>query len=226
MIGVVVVEDDFRVAQVHAEFTERAAGFSVLGTAQTAEQARHVIDEKNPDLVLLDNYLPDRPGIALLAELDVDAIMLTAAVDPATVRAAFAWGALNYLVKPFTAEQLVERLSAYAKYHARLPVTGGNLEQDEIDRAMRLLHDGDRPAAPRGQSALTVRLVLDALRRARGPRSAAEVSEEVGISRATAQRYLAGLAQDGRANMSLRYGASGRPEHQYDATASARSSNA
>ena len=218
MIGVVVVEDDFRVAQVHAEFTERVSGFRVLGTANTAAQARELVDTRNPDLVLLDNYLPDRPGVALLADLDVDAIMLTAAADPATVRAALAAGALNYLVKPFTAEQLADRLTAYARYHARLPVTGGPVDQDEIDRAMRLLHDGDRPPAPKGQSSLTSQLVLDALRRGDGARSAAEIAEELGIARATAQRYLAALAHDGRARMTLRYGASGRPEHQYETT--------
>ncbi|KAA5827119.1 response regulator [Saccharopolyspora hirsuta] len=217
MIRVLVVEDDFRVARVHAEFTERVAGFQVVGTAHSAAEARDLIVSSNPDLVLLDNYLPDCSGIALLADLDVDAIMLTAAADAASVRAALSAGALNYLVKPFTAEQLADRLSAYARYHARLSPTGGQVGQDEIDRAIRLLHEGDRPGAPKGQSAVTSRLVQDALRAADGPRSAAEIAAELGIARATAQRYLAGLAQDGKARMTLRYGASGRPEHQYEA---------
>ncbi|NEA22433.1 HTH domain-containing protein, partial [Actinomadura bangladeshensis] len=45
--------------------------------------------------------------------------------------------------------------------------------------------------------------------------SAAEIAGQVGISRATAQRYLAALAQAGRVVVTLRYGATGRPEHQY-----------
>ncbi|MFC7345015.1 response regulator [Saccharopolyspora griseoalba] len=216
MIGVVVVEDDFRVAQVHAEFTDRVPGFRVLGTAHTAAQARELVDAQNPDLVLLDNYLPDRDGVALLAELETDAIVLTAAADPATVRSALAAGALNYLIKPFTAEQLADRLNAYARFHARLPVTGNAVDQEEIDRAMRLLREGDRPTAPKGRSSLTTQLVLDALRNDGRARSAAEIADELGISRATAQRYLAALAQNGQAVMTLRYGASGRPEHQYE----------
>ncbi|WP_406690139.1 response regulator [Saccharopolyspora sp. ID03-671] len=216
MIGVVVVDDDFRVAQVHAEFTEQVPGFRVLGIAHTAAQARELIDARSPDLVLLDNYLPDADGVALLAELETDAILLTAATDPATVRAALSAGALNYLVKPFTAEQLAERLRAYARFHARLPVTGGAVDQEEIDRALRLLREGDRPATPKGRSTLTTQLVRDALRNAPHPRSAAEIADELGISRATAQRYLAALTQEGTATMTLRYGASGRPEHQYE----------
>ncbi len=214
MIRVLVVEDDFRVAALHVDFTQRVAGFTVVGTARTAAEARTAIRERAPDLVLLDVYLPDESGLDLLAELDRDTIMLTAASDAVTVRRAYARGALNYLVKPFTAEQLADRLTAYAHYRAVL-LRDRTLNQDEVDRAIRLLHDGDRPAAPKGQSAVTVRLVADVLRAAGEPCSAAAVAAELGIARATAQRYLAALAQDGVATMTLRYGATGRPEHLY-----------
>jgi hypothetical protein len=46
---------------------------------------------------------PDESGLDLLAEVDSDTTMLTAAGDAATVRLTLARGALNYLVKPFTA---------------------------------------------------------------------------------------------------------------------------
>lgn len=216
MIRVLVVEDDFRVAQVHAEFTDRVRGFHTVGIAHSAAEARDLIAEHRPELVLLDNYLPDGPGIALLAELDIDTIMLTAASDPGSVRAALAAGALNYLVKPFTAHQLKDRLTAYAHYRSRLPATAGSVDQEEIDRAMRSLREGDRPGSPKGQSNITTKLITDSLRAAEAPRSASEIADELGIARATAQRYLAGLAQDGKVTMTLRYGASGRPEHQYE----------
>ncbi|MFI9381689.1 response regulator [Kutzneria sp. NPDC052558] len=216
MIRVLVVEDDFRVAQVHAAFTERVAGFAVVGSARTAAEASAMIVELRPDLVLLDTYLPDRSGLELLAEISVDTIMLTAVSDAASVRAAFAAGALNYLVKPFTAEQLGERLAAYSRFHNQLSPADRALTQEDIDRAARTLHDGDHPHAPKGQSPVTVKLVSDALRAADGPCSAAEIAAGLGIARATAQRYLAALAQEGAATMSLRYGLTGRPEHQYE----------
>ncbi|MEV4709581.1 response regulator [Actinoplanes sp. NPDC049316] len=214
MIRVLVVEDDFRVAKVHVGFTQRVDGFTVAGAARTAAEARSVLAGGGVDLVLLDTFLPDESGLDLLGELSVDAIMLTAACDAATVRTAYARGALNFLVKPFTAEQLADRLVAYRHYRS---VLSGDrtLSQDEIDRCWRILHDGDRPAAPKGQSAVTLRLVSEALRAAGTPRTAAEVADELGISRATAQRYLAALARDGAAEMRLRYGATGRPEHRY-----------
>lgn len=214
MIRVLVVEDDFRVAAVHVDFTHRVDGFAVAGTARTAAEARTLLADLRPDLVLLDTYLPDESGLDLLRDIAADTIMLTAASDTATVRTAYARGALNFLVKPFTAEQLADRLTAYRHYRAVL-ASDRTLSQDEIDRLARMLHDGDRPAAPKGQSAVTVRLVSAALRAAGGPRTAAEVADELGISRATAQRYLAALAREGAAEMRLRYGATGRPEHRY-----------
>jgi response regulator of citrate/malate metabolism len=45
--------------------------------------------------------------------------------------------------------------------------------------------------------------------------SAAEIAEQVGISRSTAQRYLAELARQGKIELNLHYGATGRPEHRY-----------
>jgi response regulator of citrate/malate metabolism len=214
LIDVLVVDDDFRVAQVHAGFVELVPGFRVAGRARTAADARAMA--AGADLVLLDVYLPDESGLSLLPGLTADVIMATAATDHESVRTAFSLGALHYLIKPFTAAELGERLRAYARYRECL-ASGGQLRQADVDRALRALHEMPR-AAPRpvkGQSPVTSRLVADALRRAGAPRSAVEVSDEVGISRATAQRYLASLAQSGRVLVSLRYGSTGRPEHEY-----------
>jgi two-component system CitB family response regulator len=216
VIRVLVVEDDFRVAQVHSAFTERVPGFVVVGSARTAAEALAMIADLDPDLVLLDTYLPDRSGLDLLPEITADTIMLTAVSDAASVRAALSAGALNYVVKPFTAEQLAERLLSYSRFHNQLSPASRALTQEEIDRAIRTLHDGDHPHAPKGQSPVTAKLVSEALRTAGGPRSAAEIAAGLGIARATAQRYLAALAQEGAATMSLRYGLTGRPEHQYE----------
>jgi two-component system CitB family response regulator len=170
MIRVLVVEDDFRVANVHVAFTHRVPGFHVVGTALTAADARRMIAEHRPDLMLLDTYLPDGSGLTVLAETDVDTIMLTAASDAATVRAAYARGALNYLVKPFTGEQLVDRLTAYGRYRNSLATASRtHLSQEDIDRALRHLHTGDRPAMPKGQSAVTARLVAEPAASLTGP---------------------------------------------------------
>ena len=213
-LSVLVVDDDFRVAGVHASFVAQLAEFSVVGTAHSAVQAGSMILSARPDLVLLDNYLPDRPGLELLPELACDVLMLTADAAAASVRAAFAGGAIGYLIKPFGPEVLKERLRAYLKYRALLS-SGEELRQEGVDRAVSALHAADRPPAPKGQSPVTARLVGQALEGSAEPLSANDLADRLGIARATAQRYLAALVENGEATMNLRYGSTGRPEHEY-----------
>src|SRR5262245_36030440 len=106
MIRTLVVEDDFRVAKVHVGFTARVPGFEVVGTAHTARAALAAVNAHHPDLLLLDIYLPDASGLEVLRRVTLmrappDVIMLTAASDMASVRAAVRAGAVAYLIKPF-----------------------------------------------------------------------------------------------------------------------------
>ena len=57
--------------------------------------------------------------------------------------------------------------------------------------------------------------VRELLQGAAAELSAADIAEQVGISRSTAQRYLAELARQGKVELRLHYGAAGRPEHRY-----------
>src|SRR5206468_3615088 len=78
-------------------------GFTVVDTATTLAAARKV----GPvDLALVDVYLPDGSGVDFVRELHGDAMMLTAATETRTVRAALAAGAWGYLVKPFQPTEL------------------------------------------------------------------------------------------------------------------------
>lgn len=214
-LSVLVVDDDFRVARLHARFVEDVPDFRVVGVAHTAEQTRHLVAEHAPDLVLLDNYLPDQLGIELAASLTCDVLMVTADSSASLVRAAVAAGAVNVLIKPFAPEQLAQQLSAYARYRRALPASAGELGQEGVDRALAALRQASRSSAPKGQSSVTARLVTERLRTADDALTAADVADALGISRATAQRYLAALVEERQATVGLRYGSTGRPEHLY-----------
>lgn len=210
--SVLIVEDDFHVGRLHAGFVDAVPGFRALPPAPTAAQGLKVIDAERPDLVLLDVYLPDASGLDLLRRIDSDAMMLSATSDPETVRMALRHGALAYLIKPFAAGLLESRLRGYARYRRLLAETG-SLGQDRLETAWQALHPGAAASGPKAASA-TESAVLAALA-AREGQSTAEVASAVGISRTTAQRYLSSLADDGAVAISLKYGATGRPEHRY-----------
>jgi len=217
-LSVLVVDDDFRVADLHARAVAAVAGFTVLATAGSCAQARLVLARRRaqglppPDLALVDVYLPDGSGLDLVAELDCDALVLSAATETATVRRALRRGALGYLIKPFDEAALAGRLRGYARYRRLLDARPG-VDQDVVDGAVRALHSEAAPA--RGAESATRELVLQALTGAGEPLSAADVAAATGISRATAQRHLATLDAEGRLQLQLRYGTTGRPEQRY-----------
>ena len=209
---VLVVDDDFRIADLHASIADATPRFRAVGTVGTVAGALRLADAERPDLILLDAYLPDGSGLELLRRLDSDVIMVTASNDAATVRRALRHGAFSYLIKPFDPAALGARLQAYAGYRDALG--GETLDQALLDAALAASHPVAVSSRPR---AATEQAVLDALVSAGSAQSAPAIAELVGVSRATAQRYLGALATAGLVEVQLKYGATGRPEHRYSA---------
>jgi response regulator of citrate/malate metabolism len=221
-LTVLIVDDDYHVAEIHAGFVGRVPGFRVVGQAHTAAEAVDLAEALNPDLVLLDIYLPDGDGFdvvrALLASPQPPAVLvISAARDVASVRLATHLGALHYLVKPFRFAALAERLNAIRQAHNHISQIPEEATQDQVTRIFGLL----RPPPPERawtnqfRASPTLRLIHDAVARSATSLSATEVAESLGISRATAQRYLTQLEQAGAITLELRYGSAGRPEHRY-----------
>jgi response regulator of citrate/malate metabolism len=144
-------------------------------------------------------------------------IVISAARELDAVRSAMQLGAIHYLVKPFGYEALAERLESYRRLRHRLDQLGATPEQADVDELFHLLRTVPAAIArpPKGHSAPTLAVVLEAVRAGDGPMSAAEVAERVGVSRVTAQRYLSYLERHGVLALQLRYGTSGRPENRY-----------
>ncbi len=222
MISTLVVDDDFRVARIHAAAVASMEGFRCVGEAHSAAQARTMVEQTHPDLLLLDIYLPDEDGLSLLRSLAAtmrpppDCLVITAARDLETVRAAIGMGAMYYLVKPFGAHQLREQLAAYRRW--RLQV--GNIADTEADQAtVDSLYALRHPATTHTRPRLppTMARVLETVTAAAGPLSATEIADAVGVSRPTAQRYLTELERRGLLGLELEYGTTGRPVHRYRA---------
>jgi len=219
VIRVLVVDDDFMVAKVHSGYVARTDGFELVGVAHTGAEALLAVDELRPDLVLLDIYLPDMDGVAVLRELrggpgpDADVIVISAATDVDTVRAAMRGGVLQYLIKPFSYAALYDQLRHFATLHARLGALS-SAGQSDVDQ-MFGARPGGAAALPKGLTPETAALVADTLRAADADLSASECAALANLSRVSARRYLEHFVTCGRATVRLRYGGTGRPERRY-----------
>jgi two-component system CitB family response regulator len=186
-LRVLVVDDDFRVAGLHREIVAERPGYHALAPVRTLADATAAVRTEHPDLLLVDAYLPDGDGIAFVRENPIDAFVLSAATDAATVRRALRAGALGYLVKPF--ERRASWTSSIATRFRNVLDEERSVSQDEIDRALGILHaGGDTSSVSRSA---TEQVILGAL--GDDESSAAEIADRAGVSRplrsATSRRW-------------------------------------
>ena len=154
MAVLLLIEDDPRIrTALTRALTDR--GHAVSSEPAGMRGLQRVLDDP-PDLLVLDLGLPDVDGIQLLRMLrpvsKVPVIVATARDDDAATVAALNAGADDYVVKPFSAEQLDARIRAVLRRTAGEapvdPARGGRAGRRpaDTDRRARRGHAG--PAAP------------------------------------------------------------------------------
>ncbi|WP_446030809.1 phosphate regulon transcriptional regulator PhoB [Moraxella nasovis] len=117
MPTILVVEDESNILRL-IEFGLTQAGFDVI-CVDSSEDARRVIDDKLPDLVLLDWMLPTMSGVDFVKVLrannrtaDLPIIMLTARGEEMDKEMGLNLGADDYITKPFSPRELIARIKA------------------------------------------------------------------------------------------------------------------
>ncbi len=145
---ILVVEDEDSISQPFAEALRRA-GFEALVT-RTGAGALQLADESEPDLVMLDLNLPDADGRDVCRELrrrsDVPIVMLTARGTEMDRIVGLELGADDYVVKPFSAREVISRIRAVLRRSGAreddaeplAPICIGELELDPAARVARI----------------------------------------------------------------------------------------
>ncbi|MHC4666967.1 MAG: response regulator transcription factor [Planctomycetota bacterium] len=146
---VLVVEDDPAIRRGIVD-TLAAGGYGTLESADGEEGLRLALS-REPDLVLIDIMLPRRDGYSLLEEVrkakpSLPAIMVTARGAEADRVRGLKGGADDYVVKPFSALELLARVEAVLRRSAERPTTVGTLVLEgrtvDLERREVTLADG------------------------------------------------------------------------------------
>ncbi|MGY6562577.1 MAG: response regulator [Luteibaculaceae bacterium] len=109
----VLIVDDSLYMRTIIKDALSAAGYEVVGLAPNGESAIDMAFDLEPDLITLDNILPDMIGTDILKVfkdegLESKVIMISAVGQQSVVDEGLSLGACSYIVKPFTSEQLVD----------------------------------------------------------------------------------------------------------------------
>lgn len=146
---VLLVEDEASISEPLAQHLDRE-GFDPI-VAASVSAARDAFERDEPEVVLLDVMLPDGDGRDLCREFragsDVVIVMLTARGEEVDRIVGLELGADDYVVKPFSAGELVARIRAIlrrgrADGSRRAPITIGEIS---LDPASRLVSKSDVP---------------------------------------------------------------------------------
>ena len=142
--NILVVEDEASIAEVVSLYLKRA-GFNVQ-IASDGRQAMGMLERQIPDFVILDLMLPEVDGLSLTRWLrdrsDVPIIMLTARREEIDRISGLELGADDYVVKPFSPQELVSRVRAVMRRLGR--------EQDAVENE-RTLSFGDLSIDPKSR---------------------------------------------------------------------------
>ena len=122
---ILVVEDEPSISEVVSLYLRRA-GYQVQ-SVRDGQTALDVLADQSPDLVILDLMLPKVDGLTITRWLrdrsDIPIIMLTARREEADRIAGLEMGADDYVVKPFSPQELVSRVRAVLRRTKQVPET-------------------------------------------------------------------------------------------------------
>ena len=147
MHSVLIVEDDPALQSVLRVLFE-AHGYRVI-SAGTAGGGEHDARLYNPDVVIVDLGLPDRDGIEVIKSIRTWSAMPIVVLSARTAETqrlnAFQAGADDYVVKPFSAPELVARVRAVSRRNVRgvLPMAILRLGDISVNLSDRLTRRGD-----------------------------------------------------------------------------------
>lgn len=214
-----IVEDDPMVGFINKQYLNNIGDINVLGPVYEEDEIISLLEREKIDLILLDVFLPKKNGIELLKEIRsrkffVDVIIISAANNAEDLKEAFAYGVIDYLIKPFQFERFEEAIGKF-KIRQKLFSKDISLNQNDVDK---IYSAGNEQSTnlPKGLNKLTLDKIIKFLSDNRDEVwTLREIASEINISNVTIKKYMDYLEGIGKVSVDLSSGNIGRPEYRY-----------
>lgn len=221
MREVIIVEDDPMVALINKKYIEMIDGFKVVGTVSDKEALMKLLEDNDIDLILMDVYLPKENGLQILKylrerDIIVDIIMMTAADNTEEIKKAFAYGVIDYLIKPFEFDRFKKAIDKHLKNN-RILVGKSRLDQVSIDKiANNNVSNNEYVDLPKGINKTTLNKIYEVIgKNNKAYWTIRQISKETGVSNVTIKKYIDYLESIDKVIVNIDYGNVGRPEFKY-----------
>jgi len=183
-IRIVVAEDHAVVREGLRMFLGLDPEFEIVGEAQTGQDAIELARSLHPNVVLMDLLMPGVDGIKATAAIreaqpDVEVVALTSVLEDASVAGAIRAGAVGYLLKNASPDELRSAIRAAAQGQVRL----------SPEAAARLVREVRAPESP---EALTKR-EIEVLRLVAAGRANKEIARELEVAEQTIKAHVSSI---------------------------------
>ncbi|EDB2680069.1 response regulator transcription factor [Listeria monocytogenes] len=152
---ILVVDDEKPIADI-VKFNLNKEGFDVY-CAYDGDEALELVEEVQPDLILLDIMLPGRDGIEVCREVrkkyDMPIIMVTAKDSEIDKVIGLELGADDYVTKPFSNRELIARVKANLRRHSQVSSNAAEEEENsELEIGSLIIYPDAYVASKRGET--------------------------------------------------------------------------
>lgn len=223
MYKVLIVEDDPMVAMINEQYISRHKDFCVAQKCSDGKSALEYLENNRVDLIVLDVFMPYMDGFETLRQIrekqiSVDVIMVTAANERDSLKAALHLGVVDYLVKPFTFERFRMALDKFIAQTDALKDLD-KVNQKNIDFLIDKSRNKSNELHPKGIQEKTLQLIMEQLKESKDLWLTGEdIAEKVGLTGVTVRRYMTYLTETGLAVGEMNYETGGRPCMLYKLT--------
>jgi two-component system response regulator VicR len=152
---ILVVDDEKPIADI-LQFNLKKEGYEVY-CAYDGNEAIKMVEELQPDLILLDIMLPLRDGMEVCREVrkkyEMPIIMLTAKDSEIDKVLGLELGADDYVTKPFSTRELIARVKANLRRHQQFTsIQDAEIETNEIEIGSLVIHPDAYVVSKRGET--------------------------------------------------------------------------
>lgn len=217
-----IIEDDFRVANIHADYVHTIGDFIVTENLRTGQETIEKLKQSSnlPAIILTDLYIPDVEGSSLVHHIrhhypSIKIIVISAATERDLIKDVMDLGILDYLIKPFEQQRLHQAFKKYLNEFHLFQHTS-NFTQFDLDSIFYRESTATEDAFVKGIDLHTLQAVKGVFEKLKTKElTASQLSELIGSSRSTARRYLEYLVGEQFLYIKPIYGTIGRPERKY-----------
>ena len=183
-IRIVIADDHAVVRQGLTMFLEMDGDFEIIGEATNGKEAIELVNELQPDIVLMDLLMPTMSGLEAIPIIreqfpDVEIIALTSVLDNGSVVKAVRAGAIGYLLKDTQSDELIRSIKAAASGQVQLSPQAAAMLMQEV-------------RAPESPEMLTER-ELDVLRLIAVGKSNREIADTLFLGEKTIKTHVSNI---------------------------------